>query len=102
MTAPRPPLDRRSNGLLWVAVVAVVCLVEGYAIAARNGATLSHLVRAQLALPLGRLLLYPLWMWLTWHWFLAPSIALTRRDAIAVGVGLLAALITLWRGVPRF
>lgn len=96
MSAPRPPLSRRTSGILWLVVLVATVLLEGYALGSRNGATLSQLVREQLQHPVGRYVFYPLWCWLTWHWFLSPSAAVTWRDAIAIAAG--ACLAWLARG----
>lgn len=49
-------------------------------------------LRARLA---GRMLLFPAWSWLTWHWFIEPRVLASSwvDDALAVGVGVLLAFL---------
>ena len=85
--------------LLWVLVVAAAMLLEGYALGAHNGATLSILIREQLRRPLARFVYYPLWAWLTWHWFLAGhGQSPTWRDGVALGIGVCVASMQLLMG----
>lgn len=98
MTAPVTDPRRRTALLGWVVVAVLAALVEGYALGGRTTATLSSVVREQLETGLGRALLVPFWTWLSWHWFLAPTMRPTWRDLVAIGVGLvLAAALPLCR-----
>jgi hypothetical protein len=84
--------------LIWALLFAVILLLEGYTLGTHGGETLSAVVRAQLQHPIGRFVFYPLWAWLTWHWFLAPSRQPTWRDLIACTIGAAAALFVTLRG----
>jgi hypothetical protein len=87
---------RRVVGYGFLGALLLWALAEGYALGAGTGNTLSAIVRDQVRHPIGRFLVYPLWAWLTWHWYLAPVIRPTWRDLVAVGVGLLVALVVTW------
>lgn len=54
---------------VWLWIAGLVLIFEGIAIVQRGG-MLSHYVWIMLDDPRGRMLLVPLWAWLTWHWFL--------------------------------
>lgn len=80
--------------IFWLALFGVAVSFQIVAVARRSRwGMLTNSVRWLRARLLGRLLLFPLWSWLTWHWFIEPR-ALAPGwgdDVVAVGVGVLIA-----------
>lgn len=87
-----------ATSFLWSALVALSLLLEGYTLSAGAG-SFSATVRAVLGTDPGKLILYPFWVWLSYHLFFAPSTTPTWRDLIplSLGLGLAVARVYLKR-----
>lgn len=81
---------------IWFLVCVVVVLLEGVALGRPEaGDTLSEIVRTFRFDGAGRVVLLPLWSWLTWHWIMRPASMpmFSWRDGVAITVGLAWALL---------
>lgn len=82
--------------LVWTLWLVLGALLEGIALGEpQNGDTLSEVVRAVRYDPIGRFVVLPLWVWLTYHWVIKRSGTklFTWHDAVAIAVGLTIALL---------
>lgn len=62
----------------WIVIVGLLLLWQGFALVrAPEWPTISQLFRDFMALPVGRPILFGLWLWLGWHLF-ARGLALPR------------------------
>lgn len=93
-------MSREHWPLVWALVGMIILLLEGVALGRGESAyTLSYAMRLVRFDPIGRFVLWPLWVWLTVHFMLAPRWLGTRpdwRSVIAVTVGLLLAAGETW------
>ena len=82
--------------IFWLVLFLVAVGFQLFAVArkSRRG-MLTNSVRWLRARMLGRLLVFPLWVWLTWHWFLEPRSLAAHwyDDVIAVLLGVLIAVL---------
>lgn len=85
--------------VIWLLLLVAILVFEFRALfSGRINDTLSEAVWWLRARLWGRVLIVPLWFWLTWHFFLEPSFLDPRAgvwydDFIVVGLGLVAALL---------
>lgn len=97
------PLRTANWPLVWTLVFMLVVLLEGIALGEpQAGDSLSEAVALLRWDAVGRWVMIPLWVWLTWHWMLRPrGMALfTWRDVVALAIGTLLAALEAWRRVP--
>jgi hypothetical protein len=85
--------------LVWLIILVVILVFEARALfSGKINDTLSESVWWLRTRVWGRLVLFPLWAWLTWHFFMEPSFwnpqaGVWIDDYIVVGVGFVLALI---------
>jgi len=81
--------------MLWFLLALIAMLVEGIALGRpERGDSLSEAVRFIRFDAVGRYVLIPLWVWLSWHWIVRPDGAATFswRDLVAIALGIAAAI----------
>ena len=89
-------MPTRSWNVLWMLLAFVGVLFEGIALGRPElGDTLTESVRLLRFDPVGRFVVLPLWVWLTWHWILRPSdvAQFTWRDLAVLALGTAIALL---------
>jgi len=82
--------------MVWISLFAIGGAFQIQSVARRDRwGMLTNSVRWLRARMVGRLVIFPLWAWLTWHWFLAPRSwdGHYADDIVAVLVGVAIALL---------
>jgi len=91
--------DELMDWVIWLVIFVVILAFEARALfSGRINDTLSEAIWWLRARVWGRIVLFPLWSWLSYHFFIEP-VSLNPQsgvwwdDFIVVGLGLLAALL---------
>lgn len=81
---------------LWGILLILALIIEAFTLPKGHRDTLSETIWDVVRWSNYRLLFLPTWTWLTWHWVLRKVQIIDYKDYIAVGIGLVWAIIEIY------